>query len=176
VRVASREVGRCELERCKLIAMVYKLWIARYEARAARCDCVGCIFFGWMWGFVAAAAAANHPRGASAIRLGAEEVGAVTAGVISGSPCRIFFAKIRKVIAAAAAANHPRDAEVVGDVAAGVISGSPAAFFFTKLRRVIAAAVAANQSRGVGATGLSAEVVGEVAAGVISSSPATFFL
>jgi hypothetical protein len=38
-----------------------------------------------------AAAAANHPRGAGATRLGADVVGAVVAGVIGDSPAALFF-------------------------------------------------------------------------------------
>jgi hypothetical protein len=41
-------------------------------------------------GFVAAGAAAIHPRGAGTTRLGAEVVGAVAARVIGGSPRRIL--------------------------------------------------------------------------------------
>jgi hypothetical protein len=85
---------------------------------------------------IAAAASANHPRGASATRLGDEVVGVVAAGVISNSPFAFFFAELRRVIAAAAAANHPRGAgatrlsanrlgaEVVLAMVAGVKRGS----------------------------------------------------
>jgi hypothetical protein len=53
----------------------------------------GMHFFCWMRGFVATAAAANHLRGAGAIRLGIEVVGVVAAGVISGIPPAFFFQK-----------------------------------------------------------------------------------
>jgi hypothetical protein len=71
-----------------------------------------------------------HPRD----NPGAEVVGAVAVGVISGSPRRIFFCWLQGFVAAAAAANHPRGVEVVGAMAAEVISGRPAAFFFQKFR------------------------------------------
>jgi hypothetical protein len=40
---------------------------------------------------IAAAATANHSRGAGATHLGAEVVGAVAAGVIGGSPASLLF-------------------------------------------------------------------------------------
>jgi hypothetical protein len=77
-------------------------------------------------------AVAIHPRGAGPTRICTEEVGAVAAGVISGSPRHIFFCWLRGFVAAAAAANHPHGdsatrlgAEMVGAVVAGVNGGSP---------------------------------------------------
>jgi hypothetical protein len=82
-------------------------------------------------------AVAIHPRGAGPTRICTEEVGAVAAGVISGSPRHIFFCWLRGFVAAAAAANHLHSdnatrlsAEVVGAVVAGVNGSSPRHIFF----------------------------------------------
>jgi hypothetical protein len=79
----------------------------------------------------------NHPRGAGTTRLGAEEVGAVVAGVIRSSPRGIFFCWLWGFVAVGATAIHLRvvgatrlGAEEVGAVAAGVISGNPRCIFF----------------------------------------------
>jgi hypothetical protein len=89
---------------------------------------------------IAAAAAANHPRGPGATCLGTEVVVATVVGVIRGSPTAIFFYRKWKLVAATAAANHPHGlgatclgAEVVLLMAAGMIRGSPAAIFFCRV-------------------------------------------
>ena len=89
---------------------------------------------------IVAVAAANHPRGTGATRLGAKVVIVVAARIISNSIAAIFFLGVWGIMVAAATANHPRgiiatglDAKVVVAVVVGVICGSPAAFFLLDL-------------------------------------------